>query len=163
MKRIVVLCVFLLVFASAAFAIHPLIGKWKLKCVIGSTAFYDYVTITTVSTTTRKVSGYLTGLTSYKVTGYFYGNIVYLEDSFADFYLDGYYFTFQGSLPFKKHMGVCSVYYDFDAAWHSLATSKLSSSTTSTETRTLDDILNQKMLKRQAQLRERMAPQASNE
>jgi len=102
MKKFVVLFVFLFVCVSTVFAIHPLIGKWKFSYVIGGTRFYDYVTITTVSTTTKKVSGYLTGLSSVKFTGYYNGDIVFIERVFAEYYMDGYYFTFQGTTPLKE-------------------------------------------------------------
>ncbi len=160
MRKTLSLCALLLVFSSAAFALHPLIGKWKFKEIIGGVAFYDYVTITSVSTTTRKVSGYITGLTSYKISGYYYGNIVYLEDASADYYIDGYYFTFQGTVPFKKHLGICSIYSDFDATWNALATAKLSSSTTVTEIRNPGEYLLQKSLKKQAQIKESMTARA---
>ena len=128
MKKILALSVFLFICVSAVFAIHPLIGNWKFSEVIGGVRFYDYVTITAINTTTKRVAGYLTGLSSYKVTGYYNGNIVYIEDSFADYYLDGYYFTFQGTTPFKRHLGICSIFHDFDASWHGLTATKLSSS-----------------------------------
>lgn len=163
MKRFlafVVVCVF---FASAAFAAHPLIGKWKFKMIIGGVTFYDYVTINAVNTTTKKVTGYITGVTSYKLTGYYNGNIVYLRDNFADYYSDGYYFTFQGTVPFRKHVGICSVTHDHDTYWNALAIAKLSSSITSTETRTLSDLLYQKTLKKQAQLRANVVTSASAE
>lgn len=157
MKKILVLSVFFFVCVSGAFAVHPLIGKWKFSEVIGGVRFYDYVTISSVNTTTKKVSGYVTGLTSWKLTGYYNGNIVYIVDSSVDYYMDGYYFTFQGTIPFKKHLGICSVYKEFDAAWHSLTATKLSSSITSAEVTSLSNVINQKALKKEAQLREAMA------
>jgi len=159
MKKLLLLSVFLFVFVSAAFAAHPLIGKWRFREVIGGVGFYDYVTITTVSTTTRKVSGYDTHYPSYKLTGYYNGNIVFIMDSSEDIYTDGYYFTFQGTIPFKKHLGICSIFSEFDANWHSLSATKLSNSITSVETMTLNNVLNQNILKVQAQLRENITAQ----
>jgi len=154
MKRILVLSAFLFVCFSMAFAAHPLIGKWRFREVIGGVPFYDYVTITSVSVTTKKVLGHVTGLTDWGLTGYYIGNNVFLTDDGQDFCLDGYYFTFQGTKPLKKYLIVISFDHDFDSSWYSLTTKKLSSSTASADTMTLSDLLNQKALKKQARLRE---------
>jgi hypothetical protein len=155
MKKALALSALFFLLASAAMAQHPLIGDWKFKEIIGGMAFYDYITITAVSTSSKKVSGYVTGLPSYKVSGYYYDNIVYIEDNFADYYIDGYYFTFEGWPSFRKHLGICSISHDFDATWHKLTATKLSSSTIPGESPTISSVLNQKALKKQAQLRER--------
>ena len=164
MRRFLVIFVLFFVCVSAVFAaVHPLIGKWKFSEVVGGTRFYDYVTISAVDTTTKKVSGYWTGLKGEKFTGYLNGNIVFIGDVGCDWYYDAYYFTFQGTTPLKKHLGICSNYHDFDAAWHTLTTTKLSSSIASTEITTLNAILNQKALKKQGQLKERMTARTSVE
>ena len=154
MKRALVLSALFFLLVSAAAAQWELLGYWEFREVIGGVAFYDYITITTVNLSTRKVSGYITGLSSYKVTGYYYGNIVYIEDNFADYYLDGYYFTYYGSPRFKKHLGIYSGSHSFDASWHNLTVTKLATSTIPGETPTISSVLNQKALKKQAQLRE---------
>ena len=159
MKRFLALSMLLFVCVSAVFAVHPLIGKWKFSEVIGGVRFYDYLTITAVNTTTKKVSANITGLSSWKFTGYYNGNIVFIVDTKTDYYMDGYYFTFQGTPSFKKHLGINSFIYDFESAWHSLTATKLSSSTAPTasyEIMTLSDVVNQKALKKEAQLREAM-------
>jgi hypothetical protein len=157
MKKIAVFSVFLFLCVSGVFAVHPLVGQWKFSYVISGTRFYDYITITTVSTTTKKVYGHITGLTSWKLSGYYNGNIVFIADNGQDYLLEGYYFTFQGTTPLKKWFAVISNVHDFDSYWYALSTTKLSSSTASIEIMTLSDILNQKALKKQALLlRERM-------
>jgi hypothetical protein len=163
MKKTLCLAVlsFLLTSSLSAY-IHPLIGKWKFGYIIDGTRFYDYVTITTVNTTTKRVYGHITGFSSRKFAGYYNGNTVFIADSTADpyiYYMDGYYFTFQGTIPLKRHLGIYSNYGWNDAFWHGLTTTKLSSSIASTEITTLSDVLNQKALKNQAQLRESMTAQ----
>ena len=162
MKKFVVLSVFLFVWVSAVFAIHPLIGKWKFSYLIDGRRFYDYVTIKIVDTTTKRVAGYKTRYPSEKLTGYYNGNIVFIMStgSYPVEYLDGYYFTFQGTTPLKKYLSVTdypdSVGPNYDVIWRGLVATKLSSSITSTEIMTLNDVLNQNALKKQALLRERM-------
>jgi len=162
MKKILVLSVFLFVFVSATFAIHPLIGKWKFSYLIDGRRFYDYVTIKIVDTTTKRVAGYKTRYPSEKLTGYYNGNIVFIMStgSIPMEYLEGYYFTFQGITPMKKYLSITdfpdSVGSNYDVKWRGLVTTKLSSSIASTEIMTLSDVLNQKALKKQALLRESM-------
>ena len=157
MKKVLSFVVLLFVLVTiAAAVVHPLVGKWKFSEVIGGVRFYDYITIITVNTTTKKVSGYWTGIKTLKVAGYYSGNIIFIGDVGCDWYMDAWYFTFQGTTPLKKHLGVCSIYHDFDASWQALTATRLSSSITSFETMSLNDAFNQKMLKIQAHLRERM-------
>jgi hypothetical protein len=162
MKKILALSAFLFVCVSAAFAIHPLIGKWRFSYVIDGRRFYDYVTIKLVDTTTKRVAAYKTRYPSEKLTGYYNGNIVFIMNTGSSIpeYLDAYYFTFQGTTPMKKYLSITdypdSVGPNYDVIWRGLVTTKLSSSMTSTETMSLSDILNQIALKKQALLRERM-------
>jgi hypothetical protein len=164
MKKILAFSVFLSVCVSATFAIHPLIGKWKFSYLIDGRRFYDYVTIKIVDTTTKRVAGYKTRYPSEKLTGYYNGNIVFIMStgSYPVEYLDGYYFTFQGTTSMKKYLSIIdypdSVGPNYDVIWRGLVTTKLSSSIDSTEIMTLSEVLNQNSLKKQALLRERMNP-----
>lgn len=129
-------------------AIHPLIGKWKFVSKIGGVKFTDYVTITKVNTKSHKVQG---KYYSTSVIGYFYENICFLETKYGDFYIDGWYFTFSGTPVFKKHLGICSIFHDFDSNWHSLSVKKVSGSTAVSEAN--DNIYAQvQIMKLQAQI-----------
>jgi hypothetical protein len=169
MKKLLALSVFLFVCASAVFAIHPLIGKWKFSYVIDDTRFYDYITIKIVDTTTKRVAGYKTKYPSEKLTGYYNGDNVFIINDFGWTRwwvpINGYYFTFKGETPLKKYLSIWINAYDsYYAEWRGLSTTKLSSSTAPTasdEIMTLSDILNQNALKTQALLRERMTVCAS--
>jgi len=166
MKRFLALSMLLFVCVSAVFAVHPLIGKWKFSYLIDGRRFYDYVTIKIVDTTTKRVAAYKTRYPSEKLTGYYNGNIVFIMStgSYPVEYLDGYYFTFQGTTTLKKYLSIIdypdSVGPKYDVIWRGLVTTKLSSSITSTEIMTMSDVLNQIALKKQALLRERMTAPA---
>jgi len=156
MKKALSLIIMSLVLVSVSSAtVHPLIGKWKFSYVIDGTRFYDYVTITTVNTTTKKVRGHVTGLPGNKLTGYYKGNMVFIIDSWGD-WLDGYYFTFQGTTPLKKYLNIFNISDNLETDWRQLWATKLSSSIASTEIMTLSEVLNEISLKKQALLRERM-------
>ena len=164
MKKLLALCTLLFLCVSSVLADHPLIGRWRFRETIGGSVFENFVTIDIVNTKTKKVSGYLTNFPSWRLTGHYNGNIVFIVDNVrpyseifcTDYYMDGYYFTFQGTTPLKKHLGVHSSPQGINASWHSLSATKLSNLIYSNETMTLNDVLNQKMLKKQAQLRENM-------
>jgi hypothetical protein len=169
MKKILALSLFLFVCVSTVFAIHPLIGKWKFGYIIDGTRFYDYVTITTVNTTTKRVAGYNTKYSKERFTGYYNGDNVFFINTFGWTRpwvpINGYYFTFEGETSLKKYLSIWIDAYDsYYVEWHGLSTTKLSSSTAPTasdEIMTLNDVLYQNALKTQALLRERMTAYAS--
>jgi len=163
MKKLLVLSVLLFICVSGVFAIHPLIGKWKFSYLIDGRRFYDYVTIKIVDTTTKRVAAYKTRYPSEKLTGYYNGNIVFIMStgSIPLEYVEGFYFTFQGTTPLKKYLSITdypdSVGPNYDVVWRGLVTTKLSSSIDSTEIMSLNDVLNQITLKKRALLREKMS------
>ncbi|TRZ90562.1 hypothetical protein D4R89_04205 [bacterium] len=110
--------------------------------------------------------GYKTKYPDEQLAGYYNGNIVYIMNSTNNShwydYLEGYYFTFQGTTPTKQYICITNEPYShcegtiLDVKWRGMWATKLSSSTASTEIMTLSDVLNQKALKIQALLRECM-------
>jgi len=154
MKKALVLSALFFLLVSTGTAAHPLIGKWKLKFSIGATSFTDYITITSVNTKTRKVKGTYTEF-PWKLTGYYLENIVFILEDIADVHTDAYYFTFKGTPVFAKHLSIDDIpAHPFCAKWHPLLATKISNTTKSLESITLNDFINQKILKRLAHLRE---------
>lgn len=125
MKRLAALSILLLVLASAVYADHSLVGTWLFKSKIGNNWFVDYVAITSVSTSTRQVKGHHVLCPESKITGYYFSGACFIESYGPDFYVNGWYFSFQPGSKFAKHYGVVGDSTHYATSWHTMIAKRL--------------------------------------
>lgn len=109
-----------------------LVRKWlKIKTVIGGTAFYDYVYITSVDSAgkIKAKTEYNEPVNGYRILGQktasgVQTHIYVLTDNYAEFYLDSW--VLNATTKWVKHRGVCSILHSFDSSWHAAAFSIVS-------------------------------------
>ena len=120
MKRAVAPLVLVCALASVAGARgSPAFRDLAFQIEIGTRWYRDYVTIVSVSTTTRLVKGYITVCPECIITGYYNGTTCFLQDDACQTpYINGWYFSFGKGPAFAKHLGIRSGVKPLEAEWH---------------------------------------------
>ncbi len=123
------ICTFLLIASTAAAATHPLIDTWLFRSKIGTHWYGDVVTITSVSTKTGRVVGYIPICPNKcRVEGYVRGTTCILEGSLCSGpYVNVWMFSFAGA-KLGKHLGVRLGAERLEAEWHPMTATRLQGS-----------------------------------